>query len=199
MFPEKSWLQEYFDNYVLQNSDARNFMHQIENCKFDLRALVDHCTIRALDIESVAKWLYAEGFEKVPNGLIHMEDWFLQSFYKSGYPIIVVDQPNYDKLLSTGGGAVIYDWIRKFGYRQFHHIAVRVQEIEKAVSIWTQWGIPFAGDIVCDINTGLKQIFTKPVERDGHPFTVLEFIERPPGYAGLVVQNADKLVLSAHS
>ncbi|MBI2046265.1 MAG: hypothetical protein HYT28_02505 [Parcubacteria group bacterium] len=199
MFSEKSFLKEYFDDYVRQNNDARNFMHQIENCKFDISALVDHCTIRAFNIEHVAKWLYTEGFEKVSDGEINMGDWFLQVFYKPGYPTIVVDQPNHDKILSSGGGRIIYDWIVKFGYRQFHHVAVRVQEIEKAVHIWTQWGVPFVGDIACDIDTGLKQIFTKPMYRDGHPFTVLEFIERPPGCTGLVVKNADKLVKSVRS
>src|SRR3989344_9350769 len=146
MFTERSWLKEYFDNYVRQNNDAQNFMHQIENCKFDIRALVDHCTIRTLDIKSVGRLLLEEGFIEVPDGTIDMDSWILQLFYKPGYPMIAVDQPNYGKLdAGGGGGRIIHDWVHTFGDKQFHHIAVRVQEIDKAVKTWTQWGIPFAG------------------------------------------------------
>lgn len=183
-------------DYVMGNRNACLILHTIREHVFDPRALVDHCTIRTLDIESVAKKLYTLGFEKIPGGAIDMVDWILQPFQKPGYPIIVVDQPHQDRLFQIGGGKIIGDWVVMFGDEQFHHIALRVENIFGAVKVWRELGVSFAGDIVCDKETGLKQIFTKAVERDGNPYTVLEFIERPPGCTGLVVPNANQLVWS---
>lgn len=199
MFKDTSFLTTFFYDYVLHNLDARCVMREIESCHFDIRALVDHCTIRTLDIMRVEEWLCAEGFKKMSDGTVDMGDWFLQSFYKIGYPTIVVDQPHDENMSENCGGKIIFDWVKTFGDNQFHHIAVRVSDIEQAVKKWAQWGVSFAGGVICDKKTGLKQIFTKPVERDGHSYTVLEFIERPPGCTGLVVPNADKLVLSVYS
>lgn len=196
MFPARSFLDSYFSEYVLDNPDARSIMRQIGECRFDARALVDHCTIRTLDIESVAKELYAIGFEKMHGEAVDMGDWFLQPFQKHGYPVIVVDQPREGRLFQSGGGEIIDNWVKTFGGERFHHIAIRVESIFGAVKVWREKGISFVGDIVCDKETGLKQIFTKAVAREGNPFTVLEFIERPPGCTGLVVPNANQLVLS---
>lgn len=180
------------------NDDARSVLRAIRDSGFDPLALVDHCTIRTQNIKSVAKKLKAEGFEKVNNGSIDMGDWFLWSFYRPGYPIVVADQAHYKNKSSTGGGKIIHDWVEQFGDEQFHHIAIRVEEIRLAAAKWIQWGVSFSGDIVSDKQTGLKQVFTEPMLRRCLPYTVLEFIERPPGCVGLVVPNADKLVLSSN-
>jgi hypothetical protein len=197
VFKEGSFLAEYFDEYLRYNRDARQIIDEIKKSQFDASKLIDHCTIRTLDIEKVAGLLYAEGFEKRPDGMVDMGDWFLQSFYKQGYPIIVVDQQKPWQVYGNGGGKIIHDWVNKFGDAQFHHIAICVGKIDIAVETWQRWGIVFTGKIVSDSNTGLKQIFTKPVLKDELPYTVLEFMERPPGCSGLIVKNADALVLSS--
>ncbi|MBI5004647.1 MAG: hypothetical protein HZC04_00460 [Candidatus Lloydbacteria bacterium] len=199
MFPEESFLEYYFKLYVMGNHDARSVLRAMRDSGFDPSALVDHCTIRTQNIKSVAKKLNTQGFEKVKDGSIDMGDWFLWSFYRPGYPIVVADQAHYKNQSSTGGGKIIHDWVERFGDEQFHHIAIRVEEIYQAVTKWTSWGVSFSDGIVCDKQTGLKQVFTKPILSHGYPYTVLEFIERPPGCTGLVVPNADKLVLSSNN
>jgi 4-hydroxyphenylpyruvate dioxygenase-like putative hemolysin len=78
-----------------------------------------------------------------------------------------------------------------------HHIAVRVEEIETAVARQKRRGVSFAGGIVGERGGDLRQIFTAADARNGHPFTVVELIERHRGYNGFSPPSADRLMKSS--
>jgi 4-hydroxyphenylpyruvate dioxygenase-like putative hemolysin len=76
----------------------------------------------------------------------------------------------------------------------FHHLAIRVQDIEAAIAKLKAKGVAFTGDIVGPRGGNLRQIFTAPELVDGHPFSVLELAERHEGYQGFSPPQADSLM-----
>ncbi len=93
-----------------------------------------------------------------------------------------------------GGTSIIPAWVEKFGDQVFHHIAVRVQDIEQAIERLKRRGVVFAGQIVGEPGGRLRQIFTAPEMVDGQPFSVLELAERHRGYQGFLPPQADSLM-----
>jgi len=86
--------------------------------------------------------------------------------------------------------------VHTFGDQVFHHVAVRVEDIEKAVERLKKNGVVFAGNIVGPSGGQLRQIFSSPEIVDGQPFTVLELAERHRGYQGFLPPQADSLMKS---
>jgi hypothetical protein len=84
--------------------------------------------------------------------------------------------------------------VNQFGDNLFHHLAVRVQDIERAIDRLKSKGVVFAGGIVGPRGGNLRQIFTAPEMVDGHPFSVLELAERHEGYQGFSPPQADSLM-----
>ena len=62
---------------------------------------------------------------------------------------------------------------KTFGDQVFHHVAVRVEDIEQAIERLKAQGVVFAGQIVGARGGQLRQIFTAPEMVDGQPFSVL--------------------------
>ena len=86
--------------------------------------------------------------------------------------------------------------MNRFGDQVFHHVAVRVEDIEKAIDRLKSKGVVFAGKIVGASGGQLRQIFSAPEMVEGQPFTVLEFAERHRGYRGFLPPQADSLMKS---
>jgi 4-hydroxyphenylpyruvate dioxygenase-like putative hemolysin len=86
--------------------------------------------------------------------------------------------------------------VKKFGDRVFHHVAVRVEDIEKSIDRLKAKGVVFTGQIVGLRGGSLRQIFTAPEMVDGQPFSVLELTERHRGYQGFSPPQADSLMKS---
>lgn len=82
------------------------------------------------------------------------------------------------------------------GDQCFHHIAIRVEEIDAAIKAIGQRGFKVAGQVVGDPGTDLRQVFTEPEMKDGEIYTVLELIERHHGYEGFLPPQADGLMES---
>jgi hypothetical protein len=58
-------------------------------------------------------------------------------------------------------------------------------------------GVRFAGPIVGAKGSDLRQVFTTADVKRGHPFTVVEIIERHRGYNGFSPPRADALMKSS--
>jgi hypothetical protein len=86
--------------------------------------------------------------------------------------------------------------VKKFGDNVFHHIAVRVENIETAIDRLKANGVVFAGSIVGERGGQLRQIFSLPEVIDGQSFSVLELTERHEGFQGFSPPQADSLMKS---
>ena len=101
---------------------------------------MDHLTIRTLDIDARAKQWTDLGY--VYSETLEFEDWFARVYRLAGYPAMFIDQAYSDK---RGETSLIPGWVRSFGDNTFHHVAVRIEDIEVAVRQLEAKGVAFAG------------------------------------------------------
>ncbi len=169
--------------------------NDLSNCGVGLMPLVDHCTLRTLNVDARAEDLFSLGFsEDKTLGVLEFDSWWAKVYRKPGYPSLFVDQAFDGK---RGEPSLIPDWIHAHGDQSFHHIAILVEEIEHAIDKMKTHGIEFAGRIVGAPDTDLRQIFTQPEIKNSKAFTVLELIERHNGYQGFLPPQADGLMESS--
>jgi len=178
-------------DYIRQNLAAKMLKTMLDDAGVGLSPVIDHLTIRTFDIEHGAEPFVALGYAY--DETIEYDDWYAKVYRKAGYPALFVDQAYTD---DRGKTSIIPGWVKKFGDQIFHHIAVRVEDIEKAVERLKQNGVVFAGNIVGNRGDRLRQIFSAPETVDGRPFSVLELAERHRGYLGFLPPQADSLMKS---
>jgi hypothetical protein len=179
------------NHYVSGNRAAKVLRDLLDEAGVGFYPVADHLTLRTLDIDR-----RAEEFTRLGYGYsetIEYEDWYAKVYRKVGYPALFVDQAYPD---DRGRTSLIPGWVNKFGDRVFHHVAVRVEDIERAIERLKTQGVVFAGPIVGAHGGQLRQIFTAPEMVDGHPFSVLELTERHRGYQGFSPPQADSLMKS---
>ncbi len=153
--------------------------------------VADHLTLRTLDIDRRAEEYTKLGYAY--SETIEYEDWYAKVYRKTGYPALFVDQAYSD---DRGRTSIIPGWVNKFGDQVFHHVAVRVEDIEQAMERLKARGVVFTGQIVGARGGQLRQIFTVPEMVDGQSFSVLELTERHRGYQGFSPPQADSLMKS---
>ncbi len=178
-------------DYVTKNRAARIIRDMLDEAGIGLSPVVDHYAIRTVDIDERAQEFVRLGY--VYTETLNYDDWFAKVYRLPGYPALFVDQAYPDE---RGRTSVISGWVKTFGDRGFHHAAVRVEDIEKAMQQLKAKGVVFAGEIVGARGGNLRQIFTAPEMVDGHPFSVLELAERHRGYQGFSPPQADSLMKS---
>lgn len=182
-------VQSLVDRYFKENEAARVFAEECGRQKRPL--IVDHITIRCLNVDRRVEPFLKNGY--VYEGeMVEYPDqgWWAKVYRRRGYPALFVDQA-YDD--SRGGKSIIPEWVKKFGDQVLHHVAVRVDNIEKAVAALQKRGVEFSGAIVGNRGTRLRQIFTASEIRDGAAYSVLELTERN-GYDGFYPEQADSLM-----
>ena len=184
-------LSGYMLDFVTRNLAARTLKRRLDDIGVGFTPLADHLTIRTDDIDRRAEEFLPFGFTL--SDTIDYQDWFAKVYRKPGYPALFIDQAYVD---SRGRTSLIPDWVARFGDRTLHHIAVRVEDIERAIDRLQQQGIRFAGSIVGERGGPLRQIFTAPEEVNGMPFSVLELTERHEGFLGFSPPQADGLMRS---
>ncbi|MDH5641654.1 MAG: hypothetical protein OEY28_10195 [Nitrospira sp.] len=184
-------LERMVADYVARNHAAKLLKHLLDDAGVGLSPVIDHVTIRTFDIEQGAKPFVELGY--VYDETLQYDDWYAKVYRKAGYPALFVDQAYPD---DRGKTSIIPGWVKTFGDRVFHHVAVRVEDIDKAVDRLKQNGVVFAGNIVGERGDRLRQIFSAPETVDGQPFTVLELAERHRGYLGFLPPQADSLMKS---
>ncbi len=185
-------------NFIRNNRAARLLDQELQKLGVGLFPLVDHITVRTFDVNKSAQKFLRLGFRWDrsigKNGILEYDDWWAKVYRKPGLPAVFIDQA-FDG--PRGKTSVIPPWVKRFSSHVLHHIAVRVEDIAKAVLTMKRRGIPFAGPIVGAKGTDLRQVFTAADVKGGHPFTVVELIERHRGYAGFSPPSADKLMKSS--
>jgi catechol 2,3-dioxygenase-like lactoylglutathione lyase family enzyme len=178
-------------DYLARNTAARILNEGLRQAGVGFWPVADHLTIRTLDIDRRAEEYLHLGY--VLSDTLHYEDWFAKVYRTPGYPALFIDQAYGD---SRGAGSIIPRWVAKFGDQTFHHVAVRVDDIEWAIAKLKAQGVVFAGQIVGARGEALRQIFTAPEIVDGEPFSVLELTERHAGFQGFSPPQADRLMKS---
>jgi hypothetical protein len=184
-------LEQMVEDYVAHNRAASVLQAMLDESGVGLSPVLDHITIRTFDIDRGAEPFVALGYTY--DETLTYDDWYAKVYRKPGYPALFVDQAYSD---DRGKTSIIPGWVTKFGDRVFHHVAVRVENIEHAVEKLEQKGVVFAGKIVGAPGDHLRQIFSAPETVDGQPFSVLELAERHCGYQGFLPPQADSLMKS---
>lgn len=184
-------LERMVTEYVARNRAAKILKGLLDEAGVGFFPVVDHVTLRTLDIDRRAEQFVALGYAF--DETLEYDDWYAKVYRKSGYPALFVDQAYGG---DRGKSSIIPGWVNIFGDHVFHHVAVRVEDIDKAVERLKKNGVIFAGNIVGASGGQLRQIFSSPEMVDGQPFTVLELAERHRGYQGFLPPQADSLMKS---
>lgn len=177
--------------FVLHNQAGKTLQAMLDEAGVGLTPVIDHVTLRTLDIDRRAEPFIALGYAF--DETLEYADWYAKVYRKSGYPALFVDQAYAG---DRGRTSIIPGWVHNFSDQVFHHIAVHVEDIERAIQQLKSKGIVFAGTIVGARGDALRQIFSSPEMVDGHPFSVLELTERHQGYQGFLPPQADSLMKS---
>ena len=184
----------YITEYLAGNRAARVMADLLIQAGVGLMPLIDHCAIRTHDVEKRSIEMVEHGFKQDKSlGVLEFDNWWAKVYRKPGYPALFIDQA-FDG--ERGRKSLIPDWVDAHGDKRFHHIAVLVESIERAIVILKSKGIAFAGEIIGERGTDLRQIFTQPEIKDGKVFTVLELTERHHGYQGFLPPQANGLMES---
>lgn len=177
--------------FLRRNQAATTLQTMLDEAGVGFTPVIDHVTVRTLDIDRRAEPFIALGYAF--DETLEYDDWYAKVYRKAGYPALFVDQAYGG---DRGRTSIIPGWVQQFGDQVFHHVAVRVENIETAVRQLKQKGIVFAGNIVGARGDALRQIFSSPEMIEGHPFSVLELAERHQGYLGFLPPQADSLMKS---
>ena len=192
--PLEKLLRGYTDDFIAHNRAAKVIADGLRVVGIGFRPIVDHLTFRTLNVEERAKEFLPHGYAyDTKLGVIEYENWWAKVYRKPGYPPLFLDQAFEGP---RGKGSLIPGWVKTFGDKVLHHVAIRVDDIESAIFFLEKQGVEFAGGIVGDKATDLRQIFTKPEMKQGKAFSVIELTERHRGYAGFLPPQADGLMQS---
>lgn len=184
-------LARMVEEFLRRNQAATTLQTMLDEAGVGFTPVIDHVTVRTLDIDRRAEPFIALGYAF--DETLEYDDWYAKVYRKPGYPALFVDQAYGG---DRGRTSIIPGWVQQFGDQVFHHVAVRVEDIETAVRQLKQKGIVFAGNIVGARGDALRQIFSSPEMIEGHPFSVLELAERHRGYLGFLPPQADSLMKS---
>ena len=195
--PLESLLRQYVDDFIRQNQAAQVVANGLRVIGIGFWPIIDHLTFRTFNIDEHAKEIlklkYVYDSEL---GVLEYNNWFAKVYRKPGYPAIFIDQAYSG---ARGKGSLIPDWVKAFGDKTLHHVALRVEEIEQSVFFLEKQGVHFAGQIVGERGTDLRQIFTQPEVKKGKPFSVIELTERHRGFAGFSPPQANRLMESTRA
>ncbi len=184
-------ITRYIDDYVARNHAATMMSQALDEIGIGLFPVVDHITIRTGSIDPRAEEFLLLGYAYAET--LEYDDWWAKVYRAPGCPALFVDQA-YDGV--RGKTSIIPGWVKHFGDRTLHHIAVRVADIEASIKRLSAKGVKFAGQIVGERGGDLRQIFTVPEQVNGHAFSVLELAERHRGFQGFSPPHANSLMQS---
>lgn len=192
--PLEVLLRRYVGDFVRENQAARIMAEGLRVVGIGFWPVVDHLTFRTLNVEERAKEFLKLNYAYDSKlGILEYNNWFAKVYRRTGYPALFVDQAYTG---AKGKGSLIPDWVKAFGDKTLHHVAVRVEDIEKSVFYLEKQGVKFAGGIVGDRGSDLRQIFTDPETKQGKAFSVVELTERHRGYDGFSPPQANRLMES---
>jgi catechol 2,3-dioxygenase-like lactoylglutathione lyase family enzyme len=182
------------EDYLARNAAAQVLQAKLDETGIGFIPVIDHITIRTMDIDRRAIEFVALGYTY--SETLSYEDWFAKIYRRVGYPALFIDQAYPDQ---RGHSSIIPGWVKQFGDQTLHHVAVRVEDIEQAITRLLVAGVTFTGEIVGAPGGLLRQIFTAPERVDGQSFSVLELTERHQGFQGFSPPQADGLMKSTRT
>jgi len=185
-------MEKMVGDYLSRNSAAMVLKEMLDRTGVGFTPVIDHVTLRTNNIDRRAEQFVALGYAY--DETLEFDDWYAKVYRRTGYPALFVDQAYPD---DRGKTSIIPGWVDRFGDQAFHHIAVRVEDIEQAIERLKSRGVVFSGKIVGSPGGQLRQIFSAPEMVDGQPFSVLELAERHRGYQGFLPPQADSLMRSS--
>ncbi len=185
-------ISRFLDDYLSRNRAATILHDALEHAGVGFWPVLDHLTLRTSAIDRRAEEFVRLGYAF--SETLYFDDWYAKVYRAPGYPALFIDQA-YDD--DRGKTSIIPGWVAAFGDDTFHHVAVRVEDIEHCIERLKTKGVGFAGDVVGARGESLRQIFTDPEMVDGEPFSVLELAERHFGFIGFLPPKADALMQSS--
>ncbi len=185
-------INDLISTYAQGNHAARVYaeMTQTQDWPF----VIDHIALRCLHVETRAKPFLEAGYIFEQETVEYPDQgWWAKVYRKPAHPVAFVDQAYEDP---RGEKSIIPAWVKRFGDKDLHHIAVLVDDIEQTMVVLKTQGIQFAGNIVGRPGSRLRQVFTASEVRDGAAYTVLELTERNE-YTGFYPDQANALMESS--
>jgi len=187
-------LRRYVDDFIAKNRAAQVIAQGLKLIGVGFWPIIDHLTFRTFNVEERAREFFPYGYEYDHKlGVIEYENWWAKVYRKPEYPAIFIDQAYAGE---RGQGSLIPDWVRAFGNKTLHHIAIKVDDIDNAVYYLEKQGVAFTGKVVGGKGSDLRQIFTDPERVQGKAFSVIELTERHHGYTGFLPPQAQGLMES---
>lgn len=175
---------DYINRYTSQNGAARIVRDALDNLGVGLRPLLDHISIRTNDVQERALEFETFGFAYDDNlGVMERDTWWAKVYRKPGFPAIYLDQAFHDQ---RGADSPLTGWVNRFTDGGLHHIAISVGTLEVAMKGLRALGIQFVGEIIGEVGSEYRQVYTVPEMVDGEPYTTLELIERRWGFTGFL-------------
>ena len=124
------FFNEYINDFLKGNGAARTLAESLKATGVGLMPLVDHCTLRTLDVDKRAVEAIDLGFQYDETiGVLEFDKWWAKVYRKPGYPSLFIDQAFTGE---RGEGSLIPGWVQAHGDQCFHHIAILVEDIELA-------------------------------------------------------------------
>ncbi len=177
-------IRGYVERYIAGNRCASIIAESLDAIGVGIRPVLDHISIRTLDVQERAREFEAMGFAYDDRlGVLERDEWWAKVYRKPGFPAIYIDQAFTD---TRGALSPIPRWVERFTDGQVHHLAVNVDRLEHAIERFQDLGVGFIGQIIGEPGSGFRQIYTEPEIVDGEAFTALELVERRWGYAGFL-------------
>src|SRR5689334_17220617 len=133
-------MADMIDEYVNRNSAATVLKQLLDDVGIGFAPVIDHVTLRTNGIDRRAEQFVGLGYAY--DETLQFDDWYAKVYRKTGYPALFIDQAYPDE---RGKTSIIPGWVERFGDRAFHHIAVRVADIEQAINRLQSHGVVFTG------------------------------------------------------
>jgi catechol 2,3-dioxygenase-like lactoylglutathione lyase family enzyme len=139
----ETFFKHLVDDYVSRNSAAQMLKTKLDETGVGFIPVIDHITIRTMDIDQRAKEFMGLGYAY--SETLSYQDWFAKVYRMPAYPALFIDQGYPDR---RGESSLIPGWVKQFGDQTLHHVAIRVEDIERAIDCLRAAGVAFTGEIV---------------------------------------------------
>jgi catechol 2,3-dioxygenase-like lactoylglutathione lyase family enzyme len=153
--------------------------------------LLDHVALRVFDRDEALRFLTLLGYKPADSFDLVLEDGSRASCYALRH------DTSPEVFVSSGPeDSFIWRWVQKRGgVGAVHHLAYAVDDVAKTMHAWEFLGIEFQSSepLVCDCETPLTQVFTKPNPATG---LIYELIARN-GHPGFCETNVKRLMDSS--
>ena len=183
--PLEKHIHAYLEEFISGNAAAGVVAAGLRVVGIGLRPVIDHIAFRTLDVEKRSKEFLEYGYAYDKKlGVIEYPRDLAKAYRKTGYPAILMVQPFEG---ARGKESIVPAWVKAFGEKNLHHVALQVDDIEKAVFYLEKQSVKMGGPIQGDHGADFRKIFIDPEIKKSKEFTLLELVERHRGYTGFQV------------